>query len=120
MIHMSRRFATLATLSMLAWVLTAAPAQAAEQQYYCNQVLGANTPNIQLLAGLLGIIPPGAGFVGLNCLEARAESHDKLYCGGTDFAGLIITGGRPGTCPAAATTKSKAIRKATAKRRARG
>jgi hypothetical protein len=115
---MSHRFAMLATLSALAWLLTAGPAQAAEQQYDCNQVLGANTPNIQLLAGLLGIIPPGAGYVGLNCVEAGPGTSGKPYCGGTDFAGLIITGGRAGKCPSAATTRARATRKATAKRRA--
>jgi hypothetical protein len=117
---MSRRFATLATLSMLAWVLTAAPAQAAEQQYDCAQVLKATTPNVALLAGLLGVFLQDNGMVGINCRPVAAGTGAKPYCGGTSFGGLIITGGKAGKCPAAATTRSRAIRKATAKRRARG
>src|ERR1044072_3119047 len=50
---MSHRIATLATLTTLAWLLAAAPAQSAEQNYDCNQVLSANSSQVQLLAGLL-------------------------------------------------------------------
>ncbi len=111
---MSRRFATLATLSTLAWVLTATPAQAA-QQYDCNQILDATAPNVALLSGLLGIIiPSGSGKVGLSCRPVGAGASGNLYCGGTSFAGLLVVGGRAGACAAAATTKAKA------KRRARG
>jgi hypothetical protein len=115
---MLNRFAMLATLSALAWLLTAGPAQAAEQQYDCNQVLAATAPNVALLAGLLGVFLQDNGQVGISCRQAGTGSPGKPYCGGTSFGDVIITGGRAGKCPAAATTRARATRKATAKRRA--
>jgi len=117
---MSRRIATFATLTTLAWLLAVAPAQSAEQQYSCNSVLSANSSQVQLLAGLLGLVLQPVGYVGVSCtpIAPSAPTNGQLYCGGTSFGGLIVTGGRPGRCAGAATTKARGARKATAKRRA--
>ena len=118
---MSHRLATIATLSTLAWLLAAAPAQSAEQQYDCNQVLHATTPNVALLSGLLGIIiPSGSGYVGLSCrpIGPSAPANSKPYCGGTSFGGLLVTGGRQGRCTGSGAAVVGRTGKATAKRRA--
>lgn len=118
---MSHRFATLATLSALAWMLAAAPAQAAEQQYDCNQVLDATTPNVALLSGLLGIvIPNSASKVGLTCrpIGPSDTANAKPYCGGRSFGGLLVVEGVEGRCPGSGAARAARTRQAAAKRRA--
>jgi hypothetical protein len=101
---MRRRIAALAAAGAVVvggW-LFAAPADAAVgTTVKCNSVVPANSPQVQLVLGLLGIVlGPTAGSVGLNCSPAGpTETGPNVYCAqNNSFNGLIALGLSPGRC----------------------
>ncbi len=94
----------LAASATITTIATSPPAYAADTLLCCDQVVNANTPVAQNLAGLLGIdLSRTVGEVGLECrpvspVNGAQNCHAlPVVCAHNNFGGTLATGCRPST-----------------------
>ncbi|GHF28218.1 hypothetical protein GCM10010218_06660 [Streptomyces mashuensis] len=107
-IFRARAFAAVSVLALAAsatvtTLTTSTPAYAADTLLCCDQVVDANNPAPQNVAGLLGVdVSRTVGEVGLQCTPmssvggaGRCNAH-PVVCASNNLDGIIATGCRPG------------------------